>query len=482
MDLKELLLNETTKTRTENNALAYSTTKSAVLDLFGIGGAGRNLEEPLVYQKISQALAEDKELAIRCLLFLGDIRGGQGERRLFRIGLQVIADVLPKPIMERVLDNVPHFTRWDYLLDFLTHKTYDKYVLEMFKQEWLKDVPSLLYKWLPKPHTHGKKKPEAKIIYTYLGIDEKEYRQKLSRMRTLINLVEKDMSNREWGKIDYSHVPSKASLIYKGAFAKHDEQRYADFIESVNKGEAKINASTLYPHEIAFQAFSSKNETLEALWKSLPNYVKDEGKIILPMVDVSRSMYQNISPSSSVQAIHVSIGLGLYLAERLTGLFKDTYLSFSERPVLVKAHGSSLYQKLVNVSHEHMGYNTNIISVFDVILKMAVGNRLKQNEIPNTIVVFSDMEFDEATGDRNRTPFDFIKKNYNDNGYELPQVVFWNLNARNVQFPVRQDQRGVILVSGYSPSTLQYVLGGELKTPYELMVEVLQNARYSIFE
>jgi hypothetical protein len=214
----------------------------------------------------------------------------------------------------------------------------------------------------------------------------------------------------------------------------------------------------------------------------LPNYVKDDGKIILPMVDVSGSMYQSISQSSSVQAIHVSIGLGLYLAERLTGLFKDTYLSFSERPVLVKAHGNSLYQKLVNVAHEHVGYNTNVISAFYVILKMAVDNHLKQNEIPNTIVVFSDMEFDEATGDRNKTPFDFIKKNYNDNGYELPQVVFWNLNARNVQFPVRQDQRGVILVSGYSPTTLQYVLGGDLKTPYELMVEVLQNVRYSIFE
>lgn len=479
MDLKELLLNETTKTKTENGALAYSTTKSAILDLFGIGGAGRNLTPSIIYQKISQALAEDKELAIRCLLFLGDIRGGQGERRLFRIGLQVIADILPKQIVERVLDNVPFFTRWDYLLDFLTHNTYSNYVLDMIKNEWLKDTPSLMYKWLPKPHTHGKKKPEAKIIYTHIGIDEKTYRQKLSHMRTELNVVEKDMSKREWGKIDYSHVPSKASLIYRNAFAKHDEERYNAFIESVNKGEAKINASTLYPHEIAYQSLSSKNETLEALWKSLPNFVKDEGKIILPMVDVSGSMYQGISQSSNVQAIHVSIGLGLYLAERLTGMFKNTYLSFSERPVLVKAHGDSLYQRLMNVMHEHMGYNTNVIAAFQVILRMAIQNKLPQKELPNTIVVFSDMEFDEAN--RDVTPFDYIKREYNTYGYELPQVVFWNLNARNVQFPVRQDQRGVILVSGYSPSTLQYVLGGELKTPYELMVEVLKNERYSIF-
>lgn len=480
MDLKELLLNETTKTRTENNALAYSTTKSAILDLFGIGGAGRNLEPSIIYQKISQALAEDKELAIRCLLFLGDIRGGQGERRLFRIGLQVIADVLPKPIVERVLDNVPHFTRWDYLLDFLTHKTYSNYVLDMIKKEWLKNEVSLMYKWLPKPHTHGKKKPEAKIIYTHIGIDEKEYRQKLSHMRTELNIVEKDMSKREWGKIEYSHVPSKASLIYRNAFAKHDEKRYNAFIELVNKGEAKINASTLYPHEIAYQSLSTKNETLEALWKSLPNFVKDDGKIILPMVDVSGSMYQPISQSSKIQAIHVSIGLGLYLAEKLTGVFKNTYLSFSDRPMLIKTHGDSLYQKLINITHDHMGYNTNVIAAFYVILKMAVENKLSQKEIPNTIVIFSDMEFDEAS--TNKTPFDYVKQQYNNFGYELPQVVFWNLNARNVQFPVRQDQRGAILVSGYSPSTLQYVLGGELKTPYELMLDVLKNERYSIFE
>ncbi len=481
MNLKELLFNETTKTRTENNALAYSTTKSTILDLFGIGGASRNLEDSVVYQKISQALAENIELAIRCLLFLGDIRGGQGERRLFKIGLQVIADVLPREIVERVLENVPHFTRWDYLLDFLPHKKYDKFVLEMIKKEWLKDTPSLMYKWLPKVHTHGKKKPEAKIIYSYLEINEKTYRQKLSRMRTDLKIVEKDMSNKEWGKIDYSKVPSKASLIYKEAFLRNDEQRYTNFIEAVNKGEAKINASTLYPHEIVYQAFNGKNETLEALWKSLPNYVTDKEKIILPMVDVSGSMYCGISPQTKVEAIHVSMGMGLYLAERLTGLFKDTYLSFSETPVLVKVHGDSLYQKLVNIRHEHMGYNTNLIRALEVILNTSIKNNLEQSLLPNTIVVFSDMEFDEATH-YDKTPFEEIQQKFNQNGYKLPQIVFWNLNGRNVQFPVRQDEKGVILVSGYSPTTLQYVLSGELKTPYELMVDVLQNERYSIFE
>lgn len=483
MNLKELLLKETTKTRTENEALAFSTTLSPILDLFGIGGAGRTIDETVLYQKISQALAEDLELALRCVLFLGDIRQGQGERRLFKTALQVIIDTQDERIVKRILDYVPHFARWDYLFstNIITHKIYSVYVLDMIKQEISKEKSSLIFKWLPSVHTHGKKSLIAKIIMEHLEIDEKTYRKLLSTKRKELKVVEKDMSANKWSNIDYSGVPSKANLIYKNAFLRHDEKRYNDFLESVKKGETKINAGVLYPHEIVHKAWRTQDNTLETLWNALPDYVKDKTKNTLPMVDVSGSMFTSISKESSIEAIHVSIGMGLYLAERLEGQFKDTFLTFSETPQLVKVSGTSLYQRIRNVENSNWGYNTNFTKAFELILNLAIKNNLKQDDLPTTIVVFSDMEFDIAKN-RDETPFEEISKEYASHNYKLPQVVFWNLNARNVQFPVRQYENGTILVSGYSPTTLQYVLSGELKTPYELMIEVLNQERYNIFE
>jgi len=482
MNLKEMLYDETTKTKTENGALAFDTTKSLILDLFGIGGAGRNLSETILYQKISQALAEDLDLGIRCLLFLGDIRGGQGERRLFKMGIQVVIDTQKKDVVEAFLSKVPFYTRWDYLFQqwLLEHPMYSDFIMRLIKKEMSSEKTTLIWKWLPKVHTHGVKKTEAKLIYTYLGFSEKEYRQLLSKKRAELKIVEIDMSANKWTKIDYSKVPSKASLLYREAFRRHDEEGYNKFIESVENGETKINASTIFPHEIVSKIWGNPNSTLEALWKSLPDFVKDKDKNILPMVDVSGSMNIAISKDTSVEAIHVSIGLGIYLAERMNGVFKDTFLTFSGKPRLQKIIGNSLYQRIINLNSADWQQNTNIISAFETVLNVAIKNNVLQNDLPNTIVVFSDMEFDTASNDE--TPFDNIKQKYEQNGYKLPQVVFWNLNARNVHFPVRQNERGVILVSGYSPTTLQYVLNGELKTPYELMIEVLNQPRYNIFE
>lgn len=483
MNLKEMLYDETTKTRTENDALAFDTTKSFVLDLFGIGGAGRNLTETVLYQKISQAIVEDFSLGLRCLLFLGDIRGGQGERRLFKIGIKVVIDTQKRNVVEAFLSKVPFYARWDYLLEgwLLKHPIYSDFILSLVKEEVTSQKTSLIWKWLPKVHTHGVKKPEAKLIYTYLGLSEKEYRKLLSKKRAELKVVEVDMSANRWTKIDYSKVPSKASLLYRNAFKRHDEEGYNKFIESVESGETKINASTIYPHEIVSKMVREPNSTLEVLWKSLPDFVKDKDKNILPMVDVSGSMHIEISSNSNVEAIDVSIGLGLYLAERMNGVFKDTFLTFSREPKLQKILGNTLYQRIMNLENSNWSMNTNIIGAFETVLSVALKNNVPQKDLPSTIVVFSDMEFDSAV-DRNKTPFDYIKNQYEINGYKLPQVVFWNLNARNVQFPVRQNEQGVILVSGYSPTTLQYVLSGELKTPYELMVEVLKQPRYNIFE
>ena len=484
MNLRELLFNETTKTRTENGALAYSTTKSAVLDLFAIGGAGRNLSESEVYQKVSQALSEDLELGIRCLLFLGDIRGGQGERRLFKIGLKVLINTYPQPIVERVLSSIPFFTRWDYVLDFIEHPVYGKFILKLIHAEITfenntPDYRSLIYKWLPSiqrdPHIAIK-------IARHLGLSNKEYRQMLSKKRNELKVTERLMSDKRWDEIDYSQVPAKASLNYREAFKRHDEDRYSEFLNKAVKGEVKINSGTLYPHELVSKLTFSRgmDQTVEAQWKNLPDFVKDKNRNILPMVDVSGSMGQRISNSSNVTALNVSIGLGIYLAERLEGEFKDTFLTFSTYPELVKLSGKTLHEKVLNMSRSAWNMSTDINAAFDLILNTAVKNNLKQEELPETIVVFSDMEFDDCAVER--TPYQVIETEFNRYGYKVPQVIFWNLNARNTHFPVRENENGVTLVSGYSPSTLQYILSGEYLTPYEVMLKVLSNERYNIFD
>lgn len=484
MNLRELLFNETTKTRTENGALAYSTTKSAVLDLFAIGGAGRNLPDNQVYQKISQAFAEDLELGIRCLLFLGDIRGGQGERRLFKIGLKVLADTYPKALVERVFSSIPFFSRWDYVLDFIEHPVYGKFILSLISDEIefessMDNYSSLLYKWLPSIQRNTKL---AIKIAKHLGLSNKEYRQMLSKKRNELKVTERLMSDKRWDEIDYSQVPSKASLNYREAFKRHDEERYSEFLNKAVKGEVKINSGTLYPHELVSKLTFSRgmDQTVEAQWKNLPDFVKDKNRNILPMVDVSGSMDSNISKDSSVTAMHVSVGLGIYLAERLQGEFKDTFLTFSSRPELVKLSGKTLHEKVLNMSRSAWNMSTDINAAFDLILNTAIKYNLKQEQLPDTIVVFSDMEFDYCVSER--TPYETIKHRFNAYGYKVPQVIFWNLNARNTHFPVRENENGVTLVSGYSPSTLQYILSGEYLTPYEVMLKVLSNERYNIFD
>lgn len=476
-NLLELLFDETNETRTENMAKAYKTTKSAVLDLFSIGGAARNLDEETVYQKISQALSEDLDLGIRCLLFLSDIREGQGERRLFKIGLKVLTENYDPFVVIPIINNIPHFTRWDYLFEFVGTK-YEKYILTFIEDEIKSNTNSLIYKWLPSIQRNTKL---AIKIAKYLGLTNKEYRQMLSNKRKELKILERTMSDRRWEDIEYDKIPSKASLLYRNAFLRNDKERYEAFINSVIKGEKKINAGVLYPHDIANKAFYQNDQSLEALWKNLPNYVSGDAKV-LPMIDVSGSMtWFTISPQSRVRGLDVAVGMGLYLSERLNEPFKDTFLTFSGEPELVKVTGNSLYQKFRNINGSNWGRNTDIVKAFTTILKVAYQNNLEQSDLPDTIVVFSDMEFDSCVS-FNETPFKHVKNLYEKNGYKLPQVVFWNLNGRNIHVPVTQNEKGVILVSGYSPVTLQYVLTGELKTPYELMLDVLMQDRYNIYK
>lgn len=480
MNLLKGLKNELNKTTTLNGADAFKSTTSKVLDLFSLGGTLRSADEEKKYQIISLALSEDLDLGLRALLNLSDVRQGQGERNLFKVGLRVLRDNYDEEVVKKVILSIPELTRWDYVFEFIDTK-YEKFVLDFIKYEIensrINNKTSLLFKWLPSLQTNTKL---ALKISNHLKLDKKSYRQMLSSERTKLRIVEKDMSSKNWSNIEYDKVPSKASMIYRNAFLRNDEERYNEFIESVKKGEIKINAGTIYPHEIVNKVrrnYNKVDETLNVLWDNLPDYVINKEHNVLPLIDVSGSMETRIDYNSSVEALDASIGLGIYLAEKTNGFFKNHFLTFSGSPELCEITGNNIHQKVKNLEKSNWGMNTNFYKAFELILNTAIKNNLTQKDMPNTVICFSDMEFDRA---EIGIPHHAIKNLFNNHGFELPQLVYWNLDAKTKQHPVVQNEVGTILVSGYSPTTLKYVLTNELKTPYELMLEVIMNERYNI--
>lgn len=458
---------ETNITRTENEALTFKSTNSDVLDLFSMGGALRKRENMETEKIISKALAEDLMLGIKCLFYLRDIRGGQGERKTFRTGLKILSNYYPKET-EKVIRLIPEYGRFDDIL-YLDNIEIKNFILEEIKKE-----NSLLFKWLPSENSSSKDtKALARALRKYLGFSSKKYRKLLSEKRKNLNLVESKMSSKNWKDIDYERIPSKAMLKYKNAFKKNDEENYEKYIESVEKGEKKINTSTLYPYEIIRDVFNKMydkhNKILEVMWNNLPNYVREDDKALV-VADVSGSMCG--------LPLNVSISLAMYFAERNVGIFKDKFITFSYEPELQEVKGVDIYQKVHNLNNANWNQNTDIQAVFDLILKTGIKNKVDKKDMPNTIYIISDMEFDSAS--REETNYEVIKKKYSDAGYEMPVLVFWNVDSRQNNVPVIQNENGVILVSGCSPSIFKMVM--ERKAPYDFMLSVLNSKRYKPIE
>jgi hypothetical protein len=279
------------------------------------------------------------------------------------------------------------------------------------------------------------------------------------------------MSNREWGKIKYDGITSKASMLYKEAFKKHDEKRYNEYLKDVAEGKKTINTKTLFPYEIVRQAKKENSKTLDLLWKNLPDYTGKNEKALV-VADVSGSM--------EGLPINISVSLAMYFAERNTGIFKNKFITFSEQPELQEITGDSLNQKIRNLENSHWNMNTNVQAVFDLVLNTAKNNKVSNDEMPKAIYIISDMEFDQASSDNTKTNFQKIKEKYADAGYEMPILVFWNVDSRQNNVPVTQNEKGVMLVSGASPTTFKIVL--ERKDPYEFMLSVLNSKRYDLID
>lgn len=447
---------------TENGAVTFKKSGSRLLDFYAQAGAMRNnLSGALaLFQK---AYSEDRQDAVRILFYLRDVRGGQGERDLFRECLEWLGTEEPE-VFDQIIKHVAEYGRWDDL--FFENESCYEFIGKQLKKDSKSDAPTLLAKWLPTINASSETtRSKAFFLAKALGLDAITYRKTVRDIRKKINTVEALMSAREWGSIDYSHVPSQASRIYKDAFLRHDEKRYGKFIEKAEKGEVKINAGTLYPYQIYQSVQSNYSKTLEALWNQLPDYTN--GKNALVVADVSGSM--------SGQPMSVSVSLALYFAERNKGQFHNHFITFSANPELQEIVGNDLRSKMRNLEQAEWGMNTDLQAVFDLVLETAVENDTPASELPSTIYIISDMEFDECC--TNHTNFEVIRAKYAEAGYELPTLVFWNVNASGKNLPVQKDESGVALVSGFSPVIFKMAV--ENKTPEEVMYDTINSERYA---
>lgn len=467
---------------TENGGVAFATTKSAMLDFFAMGGALRHRDDKEVVSMLSMAMGEDKLNAIRAMFYFRDARGGQGERDTFRKQLKWLAVTHPE-IVKANIDLIADYGRWDDLYT-LFDTSLEKDAIDVFARQLARDMhaerPSLLAKWLKSENTSSKESVRlARATRKGLGMTPQVYRKVLSGLRKQINIVERLISSNQWSEVNYSAVPSQANMKYKSAFYKHDTERRLQFIESVKKGEAKINASTLYPYEIVrdaqkleWDAEAHSKDVTNALWAALPDYIGDANVNALAVVDVSGSM--------TGLPMQVSISLGMYLAERnKSEAYRNKFITFSSSPELVTIQGDTFVERVHNMGRAAWEMNTDIVKVFDLILDVAVKNKLTQEEIPSKLFIISDMEFDDASySEVDEKIFEMIARKFSDAGYQLPFLVFWNVDSRNTQVPMSMDQRGFQMVSGCSPSIFTNVLKGTTLTAYELMLEVLGVERY----
>lgn len=492
---------------TENGATGYRTTGKALLDLNFSVASLRSASEAEITSKFVKAFFEDKMAAMKWLFFARDVRGGLGERRLFRVIMKYLADNLPE-YARRAIWFVAEYGRYDDLLCLLDTEL-DIYALENIYSQLRRDLISykegkpisLLAKWLPSPCASSyNSRRYAKIICNRLNFTQKYYRQTLSKLRGYLDVVEKKMSAKQWGEIKYEAVPSRANLIYNKAFLRNDEERRRAFLESLVKGETKINAGTLFPHEIVhkygnsgYRNTSKYDETLEALWKALPNTVNGCGNTIV-VADGSGSMMSRVDPHGDTTALDVANALAIYFAEHSSGQFKDKYITFSNHPQLVDfSKAKNLREKLLIAKQHNEMANTNVEAVFNLILTTAINNRMRQEDMPQNILIISDMEFDSCATccgsqsdywNRKRPDsrlFNVIRQKYEAAGYKLPRLVFWNVNSRTGTIPVKENDLGVALVSGFSQNVASMVMSGKLD-PYECLMETLNSERYQPIE
>lgn len=482
---------------TENGGIARKTTKSDVLDMFATGGAMRNRSDADVITVFSNAYDEDPSLAMKCLFYLRDIRGGQGERRFFRVAFRWLCQAHPVSALKN-FNNVSKYGRWDDLIYSVEGTQLEGQMMAVIKKQFDLDLdsktPSLLGKWLPSENASSPEtKQVARKIRKTFNLSARNYRKALSTLRERINIVERLMSSGQWDKIEFDKIPSRAGVIYRNAFARRDiiAKKYEKFAKDTTK---TVNADALYPNDIAHRAFDYQMQDeahddptrlmLQKYWDNLKDYYNGREENGLAIVDVSGSM--------TGTPMEAAVSLGAYIADKAHGPFAHHFITFSSHPALVKFSGVDIVDKLNRCKDADWGGTTDLKAVFDLLLKTALSRHTSQSDLPTRLYIFSDMEFNQCVNfgtdrwgrgydhiisstDEANSDLENVKKEWARYGYRLPQVIFWNLDARNQTIPAIGE--GFSYVSGFSPTLIETILSG--KDGYDLMIaKLIDSGRY----
>ena len=488
----EYLKQEANQTATENGAVTNITTESDCLDLFASIGALRRESDEEIEARFIRAFAENKDIAMKLLFFARDIRGGLGERKVFRVIMKWLANNEPNTVRKNLV-HIAEYGRYDDLLS-LMGTSCETDMLKVLHEQFNADMEalaqgkeiSLLGKWLPSINaSNATTVAHAKRIAKSFGMSDASYRKALVSLRAHIRIIENNLREKDY-TFDYSKQPSKAMHKYRKAFMRNDAERYDLFINKVMAGEETLHAGTLAPYELVepYLSFSysgksfmrnlsnQEKNALNATWASLPEYSTDENAIAV--IDTSGSMYCSGKPL----AASVALSLGIYFAEHNTGHFKNHFIEFSARPQLIEIKGDTFADKLRYIASFNEIANTNLEAVFDLILRSAVNNNVPASELPAKLIIISDMEFDGCVENAEKTNFENAKTKFEAKGYKLPDIVFWNVASRNRQQPVKMNDQGVALVSGCTPRLFSMIASGTMN-PYVFMMEVVESERYA---
>lgn len=507
-ELKETLLDENHNiTFSENGAVMYETSGRNLLDLYWKTPSLRALKPGNLYEiegMLTRAMMENKKLFAKFLFFLRDVRGGVGERNAFRnIYLWYLR--IDRTNAVRLLPLVPEFGRWDDLVWLLCNYNYEEAdlvrtnIAEIIGTRLHKDLEgtgnlSLLAKWLPSPNAGNASRTMSKTVVKCLNnvgykMNEAGYRKILSKLREKLKIVERDISAKTYENIDYPAVPSVANTYYGELFLKYDGERRQAYLNELVAGNVKINSSAVFPHDIYSKVniYQMDQQTeLEEMWKSLPDYVSGDPGVLV-VRDGSGSMCSRLNRSFTT-ALDVASAICLYFSQRLTGEFKNKFITFSARPRLIDLSGcKTLKQAKTLLESYDECTNTNVEKTFDLILDTAVLHGMKQKDLPRTVLIVSDMEFDRAVDDAryghhvSANLFETIRRKFADKGYKMPQLVFWNVNSRTNAIPLKENDCGVILMSGYSVALCKMALSNETD-PYKALIRELECERYSVIE
>lgn len=502
-------INKQEYSQTENGAVAFKYAPKAILDMNYQLNSLRNASWKEIGDYFSKVFyEEDTSIAMKFFYWILDVREGAGERNISK-GIMKWMVNNHSDILEKVYEHIPEYGRWDILIlladpKFNTNESFRLQVVNFIRNQFASDLKnlnslnsniSLLGKWMPSENASSKETIRmARQLMHDLNIKPRTYRKALMLLRNHLNVVECNMSSNHWENINYEYVPSKANLNYSDAFMRHDEERRQKYLESLKAGNSKINAKVVAPYEIVkdytgiYSVVNPRNETLEQMWEALPQYQLDN---ILVVRDGSGSMTDRIG-NTKVTCLQVATSLAIYAAEHNKGIWKDKFITFSSKPQFVNlSKCSSLREKLEVCSRYDECSNTDIYKTMKLILNTAISNGCKQKDMPKSILIVSDMQFDSygyynklehGAFNYDKVLFESIKTEYMAAGYKLPKIIFWNVDERgNKTIPLQENELGLILCSGFSANIFKMVLGEEID-PYKQLLKILNSERYSFID